>query len=196
MILSHVISDAALAITGVGVFWHFFSHLPFYNRLLWGFFLLTISLAATAGAVRFAGHTGIDLLYDSLQTLAGTLGIACIVVAVWAFVMRRTIKLLPFALTLFVGVFLFVVMLLPNVRVFRPVVASLGILLVMLLGVFGLMRRAPNALWIVIAVMLAAIATKAGSFTDLFDPIDFYHYLLALSLVAFGKAVEKQTVSY
>lgn len=191
MILSHVISDAALAITGVGVFWHFFGHLPFYNRLLWGFFLLTISLAATAGTVRFAGYTGIDLLYDSLQTLAGTLGIACIVVAVWAFVMGRAIQLMPFGLTLIVGVFLFVVMLLPDVRVFRPVVSSLGILIVMLLGVFGLMRRVPNALWIVIAVMLAAIATKANSFATLFDPIDFYHYLIALSLLAFGKAVQR-----
>lgn len=196
MILSHVISDAALAITGIGVFWHFFSHLPFYNRLLWGFFLLTISLAALAGTIRFVGYTdtSFDLLYESLQTLASTLGIACIVVAVWAFVMRRAIQLMPFGLTLVVGVFLFVVMLLPDVRVFRPVVSSLGILVVMLLGVFGLMRRIPNALWIVIAVMLAAIATKADSFATLFDPIDFYHYLLALSLLAFGKAVQKQVV--
>lgn len=191
MILSHVISDAALAITGVGVFWHFFGHLPFYNRLLWGFFLLTISLAAIAGTVQFAGYTGLELLYESLQTLASTLGISCIVVAVWAFVMNRTMQLMSFGLTLVVGVFLFVVMLLPDVRVFRPVVSSLGILLVMLLGVFGLMRRVPNALWVVIAVMLSAIATKAVSFADLFNPIDFYHYILAFSLLAFGKAVQK-----
>lgn len=191
MILSHVLSDAALAITGVGVFWNFFGHLPFFNRLLWGFFLLTLSLAATAGAIHFMGYAGIDSLYESLQTLAGTLGIACVVVAAWAFVMGRTIRLMPFSLTLVVGLFLFVVMLLPDVKVFRPVVSSLGILLVMLLGVFGLMRRIPNALWIVIAVMLAAIATKADAFATLFNPIDFYHYMLALSLLAFGKAVQR-----
>lgn len=191
MILSHVISDAALAITGVGVFWHFFSHLPFYNRLLWGFFLLTISLAALVGTARFAGIPDLDLLHESLQTLASTLGIACVVIAVWAFILGRSMSLMSFSFTVVVGVFLFVVMLLPDVRVFRPVVSSLGILLVMLLGVFGLMRQATNALWIVIAVMLAAIGTKASSFAELFDPIDFYHYMLALSVLAFGKAVQK-----
>ncbi len=191
MIVSHVISDAALAITGVGVFWHFFGHLPFYNRLLWGFFFLTISLAALTGVVHFAGFTPIDPLYESLQTLAGTLGITCIVVAVWAFVMNRSMKLMPFSLTLVMGLFLFVVLLLPDVKVFLPVVSALGILLVMLLGVFGLMRRVPNALWIVIAVMVSAIATKASSFATLFDPVDFYHYMIALSLVAFGKAVQQ-----
>ena len=133
MIVSHVISDAALAITGVGVFWRFFGHLPFYNRLLWGFFLLTISLAATVGAIRFMGYSQIELFYDSFQTLAGTLGIACVVMAVWAFAMKRTVKLIPFGGTLLVGLFLFVLMLLPDVRVFRPVVSSLGILVVMLL---------------------------------------------------------------
>lgn len=191
MILSHVISDAALAITGVGVFWHFFGHLPFYNRLLWGFFLLTISLAALAGTARFAGIQGIYPLHESLQTLASTLGIACVVVAAWAFILNRTMSLMSFSFTVIVGVFLFVVMLLPDVRVFRPVISSLGILLVMLLGVFGLMRQASNSLWIVIAVMLAALATKANSFTELFNPTDFCHYMLALSLLAFGKAVQK-----
>ncbi|WP_019989914.1 DUF6962 family protein [Rudanella lutea] len=191
MILSHVISDAALAITGVGVFWHFFGHLPFYNRLLWGFFLLTISLAAIAGTARFAGVENLEALHESLQTLASTLGIVCVVMATWALVMRRTVKLIPFVMTLVLGLFLFVVLLLPDVRVFRPVSSSLGILLVMLLGVFGLMRRVPNALWIVIAVMLAAIATKAESFSQLMHPTDFYHYMLALSLLGFGKAVQK-----
>ncbi|MCY7358535.1 MAG: hypothetical protein LH609_13970, partial [Rudanella sp.] len=79
----------------------------------------------------------------------------------------------------------------PDMKVFLPVVSALGILLVMLLGVFGLMRRMPNALWIVIAVMLAALATKASSFDTLFNPIDFYHYMTALSLLGFGKAVQR-----
>lgn len=191
MFVSHVISDAALAITGVGVFWHFFGHLPLYNRLLWGFFLLTIALAATAGAVRFAGHTAIAPLHESLQTLASTVGVACVVMATWALVMKQSMQLMYFSITLVVGLFLFVVMLLPDVRVFRPVVSSLGILIVMLLGVFGMLRRTPNAPWIVIAVMLAAIATKAESFAELMDPIDFYHYMMALSLLAFGKAVQR-----
>ncbi|TAE31966.1 MAG: hypothetical protein EAZ91_05790 [Cytophagales bacterium] len=191
MIVSHVISEAALAITGVGVFWSFFGRLPLYNRLLWGFFLLTISLAALAGAVRFAGYTVIIPLHESVQTLASTLGIACVVIAAWAFVMGRTVSLMSFSITLIIGLLLFVVFLLPDVRVFRPVVSSLGILVVMLLGVLGLMRRVPNALWIVIAVMLAAIGTKAGSFADLMNPTDFYHYMLALSLLGFGKAVQR-----
>jgi hypothetical protein len=124
MFVSHVISDAALAITGVGVFWTFFGQLPFYNRLLWGFFLLIISLAATAGAIRFAGFAPIVPLHESLQTLASTLGITCVVMAVWAFVMGRPTALTSFVTTVVVGLVLFVVFLLPNVRVFTQVVAG------------------------------------------------------------------------
>lgn len=191
MFVSHVISDAALAITGVGVFWTFFGQQPFYNRLLWGFFLLTISLAAAAGAIRFAGFAPVIPLHESLQTLASTFGIACVVMAVWAFVMGRPTALPSFIATLIVGLILFVVFLLPDVRVFTQVVAALGILLVMLLAVFGLMRRVRGSMWLIIAVMLSAIATKAASFANLMHPTDFYHYLLAASLVTFGKAVQK-----
>lgn len=190
MILSHLISDAVLTSMGIGVFWHYFGQMAFYNRLLWGFFLLTLTLAALTGILVLSGYTIVEPLNQSLNVLAGSFGTVCLVMGVWALVSRRSIRVVPFVVTLILGLFMFVILLLPEIRVFAPVVQSLGILVAMLLAVFGLLRRQVWAVWLVVAVMLMGIATKATAFGQLISPTDFYHYAVALALLGFGKAVE------
>lgn len=190
MILSHVISDAVLTGMGLGVFWHYFGRMAFYNRLLWGFFLLTLTMAALTGILVLSGYMALEPLNHSLNVLAASFGTVCLVMGVWALVNRQTVSLVGFGVTLLLGLLVFVVLLLPTVRVFGPVVQSLGILVVMLIAVLGLLRRQMWAIWLVVAVMLMGIATKATAFSQLLSPIDFYHYALALALLGFGKAVE------
>lgn len=190
MILSHVISDAVLTGMGIGVFWHYFGRMALYNRLLWGFFLLTLTMAALTGILVLSGYTAFEPLNHSLNVLAGSFGIVCLVMGVWTLVNRQTVKLAGFATTISLGLFLFVVLLLPDIRVFMPVVQSLGILVVMLLAVLGLLRRQMWAVWLVVAVMLMGIATKAAAFNQVLSPTDFYHYAVALALLGFGKAVQ------
>ncbi len=195
MILSHIISDAVLTGTGIWVFWHYFGRMAFYNRLLWGFFLLTLTMAAFMGMLVLSGNDLLEPLSHSLDVLAGSFGTVCLIVGVWALVNRRLVSLVSFATTLILGLFMFVVLLLPDARVFAPVFQSIGILTVMLLAVWGLLRREMWAVWLVVAVMLMGIATKASAFGQLIAPTDFYHYAMALSLLGFGKAVQGSMAS-
>ncbi|WP_020602621.1 DUF6962 family protein [Spirosoma spitsbergense] len=188
MIFSHILSGSVLAGVGVVVFWHFFGRIPLFNRLLWGFFFLTISLAALIGVVHFAGNESLEPLHGSVIILSDTMGVVCVVMAVYALLNQRTLSFFPFVATVAFGLFLFTSLLLPRVRVFTPIVPSLGILVLMLLAVFSLLQRNKRGLWIVLAAMMMGLATKAEAFYSIIHPTDFYQYATALSLWFFGKA--------
>lgn len=188
MIFSHILSGFILAGAGVGVFWHFFGRISLFNRLLWGFFLLTTSLAALIGVLQFLGNESLEPLHEPTIILSDTLGVVCVVTAVYALLNQRTLSLISFVSTVLFGLFLFISLLLPNVRVFTPVVLSMGILALMLLAVFALLQRNKRGLWVVLAAMMMGLATKADSVNSLIDPTDFYHYTTTLALWFFGKA--------
>jgi predicted membrane channel-forming protein YqfA (hemolysin III family) len=190
MIFSHILSGFILAGAGVGVFWHFFGRISLFNRLLWGFFLLTTSLAALIGVLHFAGNESLEPLHRSMIVLSDTLGVVCVVTAVYALLNQRTLSLITFVSTVLFGLFLFITLLLPDVRVFTPIVPSMGILVLMLLAVFALLQRNKRGLWVVLAAMMMGLATKADSFNSLIHPTDFYHYATTLALWFFGKAAE------
>jgi len=130
-------------------------------------------------------------LHQSAQTLAGSLGVVCVVMAVWTLVRRVSIGLIAFVVSLIIGLFLFFILLLPQLAPFAQVVSALGILLVMLLGVYGLLQRNIQSVWIIAAVMILALATKTPSLPQSIDPIDFYHYAVACALLCFGKASQR-----
>ena len=186
---SNAISDAVVATVCIVVFFKYFAYLPFYNRLLWGVFLVTVSLAAAAGVFRYLGYVQIIDTHRSLSTLAGSVGLTCVVVAIWGLVMRQTIPRSTFIITIAIGLILFVFLLYPAFQVFDSVVQALTMLLVMLIAVFGLLRKYQKAIWIVIGVMILGIATKlVGNHLPL-NATDTYHYALAAMVWCFGKAV-------
>jgi uncharacterized membrane protein YfhO len=190
MIFSHILSGSILAGAGIGVFWHFFGRLSLFNRLLWGFFLLTTSLAALIGVIHYAGNESLEPLHRSMIILSDTLGVVSVVTAVYALLNQRTLSLITFVATILFGLFLFISLLLPDVRVFTPIVPSLGILVLMLLAVFSLLQRNKRGLWVVLAAMMMGLATKAESVNSIMHPTDFYHYATTLALWFFGKAAE------
>ncbi|GAB2577256.1 DUF6962 family protein [Spirosoma areae] len=192
MIFSHILSGSILAGMGVGVFWHFFGRISLFNRLLWGFFLLTTSLAALFGVLNFAGNESLTPLHRSIILLSDSLGVVCVVTAVYALLNQQTLSLMAFISTLLFGLFLFISLLLPYARVFTPIVPSLGILVLMLLAVFALLQRNKRGLWVVLAAMMMGLATKAESFNSLIHPTDFFHYATTLALWFFGKAAEQR----
>ncbi|MEZ4905403.1 MAG: hypothetical protein R2822_28385 [Spirosomataceae bacterium] len=81
--LSNALSDAILATLCIVFFFRFFARLPFYNKILWGVFLVTTALAAAAGVFRFLGFQSLIDTHRSLTTLAGSVGLTCVVVAIW-----------------------------------------------------------------------------------------------------------------
>ncbi len=193
MIFSHILSGCVLTGVGFGVFWHFFGQIPLFNRLLWGFFLLITSLAALIGVFTYAATDTLRPLHQSMILLSDSLGVVCVVTAVYALLNQRTLSMLAFVSIVLFGLVLFVGLLLPEVRVFTPIVPSLGILMLMLLAVFALLQRNKRGLWVVLAAMLLGLSTKADSVDGFIDSIDFYHYVTALALWFFGKAVQPRS---
>jgi hypothetical protein len=192
MIFSHILSGSILAGAGIGVFWHFFGRISLFNQLLWGFFLLTNSLAALIGVVHYTGNESLEPLHRSMVVLSDSLGVVCVVTAVYALLNQRILSLTTFVATVIFGLLLFISLLLPEVRVFTPIVPSLGILVLMLLAVFSLLQRNKRGLWVVLAAMMMGLATKAQSFDGFMHPTDFYHYANALALWFFGKAAQRR----
>ncbi|MGA0558885.1 DUF6962 family protein [Larkinella sp. VNQ87] len=192
MNISNMVSEAVLAFTGIWVFWRYFQGLSWYNRILWGLFLITISMTALVGILLFAGIEGVAALHHSLETLAGSLGVVCVIVGVWGVILKQRIRQSSFIITITLGLGLFLLLLLnPTIGGFRAVVPSMGMVIVLLIAFLGVMRRDPRASWIVLAVMILALATRLGQSKSLpISPIDFYHYTLSLSILCFGKAVQ------
>ena len=188
MIFSHILSGSILAGAGIGVFWHYFGRISLFNRLLWGFFLLITSLAALIGVIEYMGNTQIEGLHRSMMVLSDSLGVVCVVTAVYALLNHRTLTLVSFISTVIFGLLLFIGLLMPDARVFTPIVPSMGILVLMLLAVLALLQRNKRGLWVVLAAMMMGLATKANSFDGYMHPTDFYHYAHALALWFFGKA--------
>ena len=110
---SNAISDAVLATVCIVVFFRFFARLPYYSRILWGIFLVTTALAAAAGVFRFLGFQQLTDTHRSLSTLAGSVGLASVVVAIWGLVMRQSLSRFTVILTIAVGLILFVTLLYP-----------------------------------------------------------------------------------
>lgn len=187
--LSNAVSDTVLAVVCIVAFFRFFARQPIYNRILWGTFLVTTALAAAAGVFRYLG---VDTLVDthrSLSTLAGSVGLVAVVVAIWALVMRQSMSKSVLVVAAVIGLLLFVALLDPVYAVFSPVIQAFTMLLVMLIAVFGLMKKYQKAIWIVIGVMIIGLATKVASNHLPLNPTDVYHYALAAMILCFGKAV-------
>ena len=187
MQFSNLLSDAVLAATGVYVFLRFCTARPHFEKLLWGIFLITLSVTALAGVVRFAGVAGIVAMHLSLQLLVGSLGVLALVVAVWCNISGHAATARTFYTTVAAGFVIFGFFAQTQYGSFAVVLQSLAMLVVMLLAVWGLLQKQKTAVWFVLAVMVAGIATKVGSFGLPINPTDAYHYALALSLFAFGK---------
>jgi hypothetical protein len=187
--ISNAISDAVLATVSIAVFFRFFARLPFYNRVLWGVFLVTTALAAAAGVFKFLGFEQIADTHRSLTTLAGSVGLSSVVTAIWGLVMRQTLWLSSVIVTILIGLALFVALLYPSYQVFSLVVQAFSMLVVMLIAVMGLLRKYQKAIWIVVGVMIIGLATKVANNHLPFNPTDTYHYALAVMILCFGKAV-------
>jgi len=187
--LSNAFSDAVLATVCIAVFFRFFARIPFYNRILWGIFLVTTALAAAAGTFRFLGFQDITDTHRSLTVLAGSVGLACAVVAVWGTVMHQSMTRMAVILTTSLGLVLFVFLLYPTFQVFGAVAQSFTMLLVVLIGVFGLMKKNQRAIWVIIGVMIIGLATKVATHHLPLNPTDTYHYALAVMIYCFGRVV-------
>lgn len=195
MELSHAISDAVLTLVGVFVFFQYLRKLELATCLLWEAFILSVTAAAFFGVIRFLGYSQAISISEFFQHLAGTVGVFCLVLVSLFLVTRKAVKKSTAYLIVAVGFVVFTYVQLDNNLKVLQYVSMIAIPLVLLIGIFGLIKgRRAEGSWLVLAVLALVLATYNKSFmpNTILHPTDVYHYLLALSLLCFGRAARHQ----
>jgi hypothetical protein len=194
MQIAHIVSDSLLALVGLFIFFKYISKLTLSTTILWESFVLSIVMAAIFGALGFAEWgfgTKISLFF---QHLAGSVGAIGLVVAAFSLALGRSIPQWVSNAILIIGFFLFAVSEGFNKPILIKHIPTVAMSLVALAGILAMIKnRKTEGLGLIAGVVFAAIGTFRSSFisdTDL--SIDFYHAMMALSIVCFGLAVRKQ----
>ena len=195
MEISHALSDAVLTLTGIYVCYQYLLKLEFNTRLLWQTFVLSISAAAFFGVIRFLGYAPAKTVSEFFQHLAGTAGAFCLVYASFLSVQRKMASRNTTYILLILGFITFgIVQLTDNLKALQ-IVSMVAIPLVLVIGIFGLIKgRSAIGSWLILGVLALILATYNKSFipNSILDPTDIYHYLVAISLFCFGRAARHQ----
>lgn len=192
MEISHAISDIVLALVGVFVFFRYLFKLDLVACLLWEAFVLSVTVAAVFGAVRFLGASTYALIVSEFfQHLAGTVGAFSLVLVTFFLVLKKPVPVNLAYVAVGLGFIAFaVVRLTDNMQILNAIL-TISIPLVLLMGIWALIKgeRSIGA-WLILAVVALVMGTYNKSFmaNSIIDNINIYHYLLAISLFCFGRA--------
>lgn len=193
---SHIISDVILGLVGVFVFFRYLLKLELFETLLWEAFILSVSLAAFAGAAKFAGIEKAGLISTFFQNLSVTVGALGLVVASWFKIWEDdTLDAKIGSIVLTIGFAIFAVHQAIGIPLVVSIIPVIAMILVAAAGIAALLKgRKTLGTWLILGVLFAALATFREQFvSDLNDSIDVYHYLLACSVLCFGLAASRRT---
>jgi len=189
---SHIFSNLVLSIAGVLVFLKYFKAQTLQSRLLWGIFLLSISINAGVELLVFAGIEKLEIIHTATQTAEMTLGAVCLVVASSSLVRRYAISNLVLITTLAIGLSLLLSILLYNVPFVGIIIQPFCIIVTLCIACLGLAYRHKSALWVVFSMTLLAVSAKAHAIPLPMHPLDLNHYIVVLSIICVGRAVQDQ----
>jgi hypothetical protein len=197
MEISHAISDLVLALTGFFVFFRYLFKLNLVVCLLWEAFVLSVTVAALFGVLRFLGLLPYAItISEFFQHLAGTVGAFCLVFVTLFLVLKKPVPINFAYIVVALGFLAFVVVRLTGNLQVLGAVSTVCIPAVFLLGIWALIKGGPSiGGWLILAVVALIMGTYNKSFmaNSIVDNIDIYHYLLAISLFCFGRAARHQT---
>ena len=195
MEISHAISDAVLTLVGVFVFFQYLRKLELATCLLWEAFILSVTAAAFFGVIRFLGYSQAIIISEFFQHLAGTVGAFCLVLVSFLLVMRKPVEKNIAYIVVALGFMVFAFVQFTGNQHILQYVSMITIPLVLLIGIFGLIKgHSAIGSWLVLGVIALILATYNKSFmpNTILDPTDVYHYLVAISLLCFGRAARHQ----
>lgn len=166
-----------------------------YNRLpavlFWTIGIGLIAATALAGVFAFAGAGWAQGLHQSLNSLSAGIGsLALLLAGAFSFLVRLKsgpsaliITALSVAILVAVGIGA-----IPTFGLGWPVLAMIGLAVIALIA----LRRHPDgARWLFAGVLIAVLAElgRRGIFSFLpVAPVNLYHLLLAVAVLAFGRA--------
>ncbi|WP_435352531.1 DUF6962 family protein [Emticicia sp. SJ17W-69] len=165
MELSHVISDAVLTLVGAFVFFKYLLKLELATCLLWEAFILSVTAAAFFGVIRFLGYSQAIPISEFFQHLAGTVGAFCLVLVSIYLVLSKPVEKNIAYLIIAIGFVVFAFVQFTNNLKVLQYVSMIAIPLVLLIGIFGLIKgRSAVGSWMVLAVLSLVLATYNKSF--------------------------------
>lgn len=194
MELSHALSDSILTLAGIFVFFTYLKPLPSKERFLWSAFILSITAASLFGVIRFLGYAPARSVSETFQHLASTLGAICLVLASYLKISKTKLATTYLYIFVAVGTVLFLYIELLQKPAFAQFSTMVAIPLVLTLGIFGLFKgKKTCGIWLILAVFLIIVANFNRAIAPLMhvNNIDFYHCVLALSILCFGKATQE-----
>ncbi|CAH0997188.1 hypothetical protein EMA8858_03327 [Emticicia aquatica] len=195
MELSHAISDTVLTLVGIFVFLQYLRKINFEICLLWEAFILSITAASFFGVIRFLGFTQARLISEFFQHLAGTAGAICLVFVSYLLIMSKSANKNTVYVVLCLGFSLFIYVTFTDNLSVLQYVSMIAIPLVLIIGIVGLFKgKVAEGSWLIFSVLALVLATYNKNFmpNTILDPIDIYHYLVAISVFCFGRAARHQ----
>jgi hypothetical protein len=189
---SHIFSNLVLSIAGVLVFLKYFKAQTLPSRLLWGIFLLSISINAVVEMLVIAGMQQLVTFNMITQAVETTLGAICLVVASFSLILKYTPSLMVMISTLALGLSLCLSMLLYHVPFIGLIIQPFCIVVTLCISCLGLAYRQKSALWVVFAMTLLAVSAKSQSIPLPMHPLDLNHYIVVLAIICVGRAVKDQ----
>jgi hypothetical protein len=190
MELSHVISDGILTIVGFFVFFRFISNLELVETLLWESFILSVTVAAMFGTMRYAGVERADNLSLFFQHLASTVGAIGLLAASWYGAFGKSPSKTTAYIIVAIGFLLFAASEAFGITQIIQYAPLVCIPLAALAGIIAIFRgNARFGLFLLLGIVFLALAVFRDSLiASQNDAIDAYHYLLAVALLCFGMA--------
>ena len=188
----HIFSNLILSLTGVFIFYKYYNLQPFTNRILWGFFLLTISLNALVELLVFAGLEIPENVQNIIRDSERTFGSVCLVSAAWCLIMRYEAKNLMLFSTIGLGLLLLFSITWFNVQFMGLIIQPFCIIVTLLISCLGLGNRQKSALWVIVSMTLLALSAKSHRIPLPMDPIDINRYMMVLAIICFGNAIRDE----
>ncbi|WP_229253709.1 hypothetical protein [Dyadobacter sp. NIV53] len=188
----HIFSNLILSLTGAFIFYKYYNLQPLTNRLLWGFFLLPISVNALVELFVFAGLDISDNLQNIIRDSERTLGAVCLVSASWCVIMRYEAKNLMLFSTISLGLLLLFCITWYHVQFMGLIIQPFCIIVTLLISCLGLGNKQKSALWVIVSMTLLALSTKSHRIPLPMDPIDINRYMTVLAVICFGNAIRDE----
>ena len=126
------------------------------------------------------------------------MGHFCLVLVSFLLVMRQPVKKNIAYIVVALGFILFAFVQFTGNQQVLQYVSMVAIPMVLLIGIYGLIKgRSAVGSWLILGVIALILATYNKSFmpNSILDPTDVYHYLVAISLLCFGRAARHQIVA-
>jgi hypothetical protein len=189
MELSHLLSEMVLSSAGFFTFYVCLRKLNTLDGILWGTFILAVSIAAVFAALRFAGFSGMIPFNIFFKQIASSVGVISLVMGAYSLVFNQQFSKKVVYSVLFIGFILMFVFIVFNLGQGFNVIPVIGIPIVFFLSIWAFIK---GRLRIGLILLLATMFSVFANFIDLlqlpFNQVDTYCILLAAALICFGLA--------